>query len=75
MSNKKDGLTELLVSGKPEMINSRFRVKASIFNNGVHPKSTLIVVEDLLESGFSMKFFTKQEDAAALLKLLHAASS
>lgn len=75
MSQKKNGLNELIVSHKLEIIKSRFRVKASKYDDGFHDPSIMLIIEDLLESGFSIKFFKKQDDAAALLKLLHAASS
>lgn len=75
MATKKNEFHALITSHQPEMINSRFRVKASMFNDGIHTPSIMLIVEDLLESGFSLKYFKKQEDAAALLKLLHAASS
>jgi hypoxanthine-guanine phosphoribosyltransferase len=73
-NKKKTGLTELIVSSKPEMINARFLVKASVFDDGVHDKSILLIVTDLLENGFTMKFFKTDEAASSFLKLLHAAS-
>lgn len=66
--------TKLITSGNPEIINSRFVVKASIMNNGVHPESIMLVIHDLLENGFSIKFFKSKDDVAGLLKLLQAAS-
>ena len=73
MINKKtDGITALFTSRQPEMINSRFIVKASIMNNGVNTRSIMLIVQDILEDGFSIRFFNRDEDAAALLNLLKA---
>ena len=73
MINKKtDGITALITSRQPEMINSRFIVKASIMNNGVNTRSIMLIVQDILEDGFSIRFFNRDEDAAALLNLLKA---
>lgn len=71
---KKSPITKLLTSVDQELINSRFLVKASVFDNGVHPKSYMLVIVDLLESGFTLKYFKREEDVSDLLKLLNAAS-
>lgn len=71
--NKKDGkLIKLLHSVPEQIINKRFLVKTSVFNNGVNKESIVVCVRDLLESGFTIKFFNSEDDAAKLLKLLHA---
>lgn len=72
---KTDKITELIVSHSPEMVNTRFLVQSSIMNNGYHDKSIMFIITDLVESGFSIKFFNSTESAANLLKLLKAASN
>jgi len=71
---KKNETTPLISSGPPELINSRFLVKASVMNNGVDKKSIMLIMVDCLENGFSIKFFSKPEDATILLKSLKVAS-
>lgn len=74
MKKKVDKLIPLILSLSKETINSRFMVKISIFDNGVDAKSVMVVVCDLLESGFTIKYFKSEEEAANLLKLLNAVS-
>lgn len=71
---KEDKTTELIVSYGTETIGSRFIVKLSIMDNGVTTKSVMVIVHDVLESGFTIKYFKSVEDAAQLLNLLKAAS-
>lgn len=68
-----DKTTPLIDSKNARMIGTRFMVKMSIFDNGVHPKSILIAVQDLKDKGFSMKYFSDDDKAGDFLKLLIAA--
>lgn len=68
------GTTPLLTSIEQKMIGNRFLVKPSTMDNGVNPKSIMVAVLDLLEKGFTIKFFKKEDDVADFLKLLQAAS-
>ena len=68
-----EGTTPLIQSVETRMIGSRFRVKASSMSNGVHPTSIMVATEDLLEKGFSIRFFKNADSVAAFLKLLQAA--
>lgn len=76
MSKKKSkpDTVPLIQSHNAELIGSRFLVKSSVMDNGVHPMSVMIAVVDNLENGFTIKFFSKMDDAASLLKLLKSAS-
>lgn len=71
---KDSKFTRLLQSFETEVINKRFQVKVSIFDNGVDPRSIMVVIFDLLESGFTIKFHKTDEEAANLLNLLKSAS-
>ena len=71
---KKKETTEFIVSFGTEMIDNRFRVKVSRMDNGVAPESYLVVTQDLLDSGFSMKYFKNKEEVAQFLKLLKVAA-
>jgi hypothetical protein len=66
---KKDKTVELIVSYGTELIGGRFRVKVSVLDNGVNPQSFLVVTQDLLEGGFSMKYCKDKEQVALLLQL------
>lgn len=74
MAKKSDKTTKLIVSYGTEMIGTRFRVKISKFDNGVNHESFLVAVQDLLDGGFSMKCFLKQDDVSQFLKLLTEAT-
>ncbi len=75
MSKKKDDkTTELIVSYGTEMIDTRFQVKVSVFDNGVDPKSIMIVVRDLIDNGFTIKTFKDMDAASSFLKLLKTAA-
>ena len=69
-SHKDSKLTRMIQSVKSEVINKRFIVKVSIFDNGVNKSSILVVVADLLDAGFTMKYFEKPEEAARFLDIL-----
>lgn len=73
-SSKDSKITRMIQSFPMEIINKRFQVKVSIFDNGVHPRSIMVVVFDLLESGFTIKFHKTDQEAANLLNLLKSAS-
>jgi len=75
MTKKKvDKTTELIVSYGTEMIDTRFVIKVSIFDNGVNPKSIMIVVRDIIDNGFTIKNFKDMDAATAFLKLLKMAA-
>jgi len=63
-------ITPLLNSMETRMVGSRFRVKLSIMDNGVHPKSIMCATQDLVSKGFSLKFFKTEEDATDFIKVL-----
>ena len=73
--DKKDGkITKLIESTEVELINKRFRVKVSIYDNGVDKKSTMSVIHDLLENNFKIRFYDSLDDVVIALKLLREAS-
>jgi hypothetical protein len=74
MKSKKKGLTELIVSNEPQVIGSRFIVKASIYNDGYHDESIMLVISDCIENHFSIKFYKDRDSVATILKLLEAAT-
>jgi hypothetical protein len=73
MAKKNPETTKLIVSYATEMIGTRFRVKVSNFDNGVQAPSFMIATQDLLDGGFSLKFFKNTESVAQFLNLLKAA--
>ena len=71
MTKKKDDkLVKLLESADVEMINGRFRVKFSSFDNGVDKKSHMLAVHDILENKFKIHFYDTIDDLVVVLKLL-----
>jgi hypothetical protein len=72
---KRDKITPLIKSEPAMMIGSRFRVKGSEMDNGVHPISYMLAIQDLQTTGFSLKFFKNLEDAAVLINLLKQAAN
>lgn len=52
----------------------RFQVKASIMDNGVNPKSVMLVITDLVEKNFKTKFFQNTEQASDFINLLKSAN-
>lgn len=68
----KDSVTPLITSHNPEVINNRFVVQYSVMNNGVTPKSYMLVIIDLVEEGFTIKYFSNTDDVVSILKLLKA---
>lgn len=71
---KKKETTELIVSYGTEMINNRFRVKVSRMDNGVNPETFLVVTQDLLDTGFSVKYLKSKEEVTQFLQLLKVAA-
>jgi len=63
-------ITPLLNSMDTRMIGSRFMVKISTMDNGVHPKSIMCATQDLVSKGFSLKFFKLEEDVTEFVKIL-----
>ena len=72
MTKKDDKLKKLIESGETELINNRFRVKASVYDDGVHKKSFMLVISDLLQNHFKIRFFGTAEDAASSIQILRA---
>lgn len=66
----KDKITKLISSYNTELIDNRFNVKVSLLNNGVDKESYLVVTQDLLDGGFSMKYFKDKDSVSMFLKLL-----
>lgn len=59
------------VSRDPEIINSRFIVKASILSRDGNT-SIMLVINDILDGNFKIQYFKKHEDVHSFLRLLHA---
>lgn len=70
----KNRTVKLIESIEQKVIGSRFLVKASIYNDGVHKKSIMVAVRDLVENGFTLKFFKDEDDVESFIKLLHTAT-
>lgn len=70
MTKKDDKITKLIESGETELINNRFRVKASVYDDGVHKKSFMVVISDLLQNHFKIRFFNTAEEAASIIGML-----
>lgn len=66
--------TEPIVSFGVEVLGNRFRVKVSKMDNGVTKESFMVATQDLLEDGFSLKYFDSNEEVVQFLKLLTAAT-
>ena len=69
----KKEITPLLKSDAVLMIGTRFRLKISTMDNGVHPKSYMVVSQDLTNSGFSVKFFKDDTAVQNLVSMLQSA--
>jgi len=67
--NKSD-VSKFLRSSSEKILNDRFAVKASVLNTGAFRSSILIVVRDLLENNFKMKFFDSEDEANSFIHLL-----
>lgn len=70
MAKREFEITKFLKSSKEKVINNRFVVKASILDTGAVRPSILIVVRDLLENNFKMKFFETEAAADNFIQLL-----
>lgn len=69
--DKKDGKITKLLNSMPEIIiNKRFLIKISVFNNGIYKESILMCVRDMLNSEFSIKFLKSEDEAVSLLNIL-----
>lgn len=69
---KKPGKVTLLLQSSPINIIGRFRVKASLMDNGVNQRSIMLIVTDLLGENFKIKFFKDAEQASDFINLLKA---
>jgi hypothetical protein len=63
-------IERFLKSSKEKIINKRFVVKASVLNTGAFEPSILIVVRDLLENNFMMRYFKTEDEANQFIQLL-----
>lgn len=72
MTNKKESITRLISSHSPEVINNRFLVQYSKMSNGVHKDSFMLVIVDMVDEGFSLKYFNTTDEVISVLKLLKA---
>ena len=63
-------ITELLKSESERMINKRFSIKVSTLNTGAFTPSILLVVRDLLENNFKMKYFKNENELNQFIQLL-----
>jgi hypothetical protein len=66
----KDKMVKLIESYDAELLENRFKVKISKFDNGVNALSYLIVTQDLLDGGFSVKYLKDKDSVTMFLKLL-----
>lgn len=73
MTDFKDGATPMIDSIPMEVVGKRFLVKASFFNDGVHPESVMLIIRDLIDGHFKIQYFKNRESAGDLLKLLNTA--
>lgn len=63
-------IERFLKSSKEKIINKRFVVKASVLNTGAFEPSILIVVRDLLENNFMMRYFKTEDEVNQFIQLL-----
>ena len=70
MTDKNNKTIKLLESSDVQLIDNRFRVKLSSFDNGVDKKSILLVIHDLLKNNFNMTFYNTTDEAAQMISLL-----
>ena len=70
MTDKNNKTIKLLESSDVQLIDNRFRVKLSSFDNGVDIKSILLVIHDLLKNNFNMTFYNTTDEAAQMISLL-----
>jgi len=66
----KNDISKFLKSWNEKIINDRFVIKASVMNTGAFRTSILIVVRDLLENNFKVKFFGSDDEANQFIQLL-----
>lgn len=72
MEKKNQDDFQELIKSKKFLINNRFLVKLSMVNNGVTEKTYLIVIQDMLEQNFKMKFFTDENEVNDLIRMLYS---
>lgn len=63
-------ITPLLTSRPTEVINKRFIVKGSIFNTGNDKPQILILVYDVVELAFKMRYFIDTNEASSFINIL-----
>jgi hypothetical protein len=72
VEKKKQNDFQELIKSKKFLINNRFLVKLSMVNTGVTEKTYLIIIQDMLEQNFKMKFFTDENEVNDLIKMLYS---
>ena len=60
----------LITSHPIGIINDRFLVKISVFDNGKDKSSIMIAVVDLIGNEFKLRFFNNKDQAESFLNLL-----
>lgn len=71
MKKDPNKVTKLIDSYSLQKVNNRFLVKMSQLDTGNDTPSILMVVIDLRESGFKMKFFSTLETADNFVRQLY----
>ena len=65
-----NNIVKFLKSSEEKILNKRYAVKASIFNTGAFTPSILLVIRDLVDNNFKMKFFKNEDEANQFIQLL-----
>jgi hypothetical protein len=73
MDDKLGPINPIIESAPPRVFGGRFLVKGSTFDNGVDKPSIMLIINDLVEKNFRIKFYKDAESAASTLRLLEAA--
>lgn len=72
MSKKPPNISDYILSSPVNLIGGRFQVKASVFNTGAIKTSIMLIVVDIVEENFKIKFFKDSEAASDFINLLKA---
>jgi hypothetical protein len=57
-------------SEQEHLIGNRFLIKASCLDSGVYPKSICLVIKDIIEDNFKVKYFNSEEETKEFINLL-----
>jgi hypothetical protein len=69
---KPTNVSDYMVSSPVNIIGGRFQVKASVLNTGATKISIMLVIVDVVDENFKIKFFEDSEAASDFIKLLKA---